>query len=32
MFEPIMLIFMGMVIGTMVVGMFMPIFQIATIR
>lgn len=31
MFEPIMLIFMGLVIGTMVVGMFLPIFQIATI-
>jgi len=31
MFEPIMLIFMGLVIGIMVVGMFMPIFQIATI-
>jgi len=31
MFEPIMLIFMGLVIGLMVVGMFLPIFQIATI-
>jgi len=31
MFEPIMLIFMGMVIGVMVVGMFLPIFQIAQI-
>lgn len=31
MFEPIMLIFMGMVIGMMVVGMFLPIFQIAQI-
>lgn len=28
MFEPIMLIFMGLVIGIMVVGMFLPIFQI----
>lgn len=31
MFEPIMLIFMGLVIGSMVVGMFLPIFQIASI-
>lgn len=31
MFEPLMLIFMGGVIGLMVVGMFLPIFQIATI-
>lgn len=31
MFEPIMLIFMGLVIGIMVVGMFLPIFQIAQI-
>jgi type IV pilus assembly protein PilC len=31
MFEPIMLIFMGLVIGLMVVGMFLPIFQIASI-
>jgi type IV pilus assembly protein PilC len=31
MFEPIMLIFMGMIIGIMVVGMFLPIFQIAQI-
>ncbi len=31
MFEPIMLIFMGLVIGMMVVGMFLPIFQIASI-
>lgn len=30
-FEPIMLIFMGLVIGIMVVGMFLPIFQIARI-
>jgi type II secretory pathway component PulF len=32
MFEPIMLIFMGFVIGVMVVGMFLPIFQISQIR
>jgi type IV pilus assembly protein PilC len=31
MFEPVILIFMGVVIGIMVVGMFLPIFQIATI-
>lgn len=31
MFEPIMLIFMGVVIGIMVVGMFLPIFEIANI-
>lgn len=31
MFEPIMLIFMGGVIGVMVVGMFLPIFQISKI-
>jgi type IV pilus assembly protein PilC len=30
MFEPIMLLFMGLVIGAMVVGMFLPIFKIAT--
>lgn len=30
-FEPIMLIFMGLVIGLMVIGIFMPIFQIAQI-
>jgi len=30
-FEPIVLIFMGVVIGFMVIGMFVPIFQIATI-
>jgi type IV pilus assembly protein PilC len=30
-FEPLMLIFMGIVIGLMVVGMFLPIFQIARI-
>jgi type IV pilus assembly protein PilC len=32
MFEPIMLIFMGLVIGTMVIGMFLPIFQLTRIR
>lgn len=32
MFEPIMLIFMGLVIGVMVIGMFLPIFQIAQIK
>lgn len=31
MFEPIMLIFMGGVIGVMVIGMFLPIFQISKI-
>lgn len=31
MFEPMMLIFMGVVIGIMVIGMFLPIFQIAQI-
>lgn len=31
MFEPIVLIFMGGVIGIMVIGMFLPIFHIATI-
>lgn len=31
MFEPIMLIFMGIVIGIMVIGMFLPIFQITQI-
>lgn len=30
MFEPIMLLFMGLVIGVMVIGMFLPIFKIAT--
>ena len=30
MFEPMMLIFMGLIIGTMVVGMFLPIFQLAS--
>lgn len=32
MFEPMMLIFMGVVIGIMVIGMFLPIFEIAKIR
>lgn len=32
MFEPIMLIFMGIVVGIMVIGMFLPIFQIAQIK
>jgi type IV pilus assembly protein PilC len=32
MFEPIMLIFMGIIVGIMVIGMFLPIFQIAQIR
>jgi type IV pilus assembly protein PilC len=32
MFEPIMLIFMGIVIGLLVVGMFLPIFQITQIH
>jgi type IV pilus assembly protein PilC len=32
MFEPMMLIFMGVVVGIMVVGMFLPIFQITKIR
>jgi type IV pilus assembly protein PilC len=31
MFEPLMLLFMGVVIGIMVIGMFLPIFQIAQI-
>mgnify|MGYP001567535666 CR=1 FL=1 len=31
-FEPIMLVFMGIVVGIMVIGMFLPIFQIAQIR
>jgi len=31
MFEPIMLIFMGLVIGILVIGMFLPIFQISQI-
>jgi len=31
MFEPLMLLFMGVVIGIMVIGIFLPIFQIAQI-
>lgn len=31
-FEPIMLVFMGLVIGIMVIGMFLPIFKIADIK
>lgn len=31
MFEPIMLVFMGFLIGIMVIGMFLPIFQITKI-
>lgn len=30
-FEPVMLVFMGLVIGAMVIGMFLPIFQIARV-
>jgi type IV pilus assembly protein PilC len=30
-FEPVMLIFMGLVVGLMVIGLFLPIFQIARI-
>ena len=29
MFEPIMLLFMGVIIGLMVIGIFLPIFQIS---
>lgn len=32
MFEPLMLVFMGGVIGVMVIGMFLPIFQITQIK
>ncbi|MDI6758792.1 MAG: type II secretion system F family protein [Candidatus Omnitrophota bacterium] len=32
MFEPLMLIFMGAVIGLMVLGIFLPIFQLAQIK
>jgi len=32
MFEPIMLVFMGLVVGIMVIGMFLPIFQITQIK
>jgi type IV pilus assembly protein PilC len=31
MFEPLMLIFMGAIIGVIVISMFLPIFQIATV-
>jgi type IV pilus assembly protein PilC len=31
MFEPVMLVFMGFIIGIMVIGLFLPIFQIARI-
>jgi type IV pilus assembly protein PilC len=30
MFEPSMLIFMGVMIGVMIIGMFLPIFKIAS--
>ena len=30
-FEPMMLVFIGLVVGVMVIGMFLPIFQIAQI-
>jgi type IV pilus assembly protein PilC len=32
MFEPIMLVFMGFVVGIMVIGMFLPIFQITKVH
>jgi len=32
MFEPMMLVFMGVVIGIMVIGMFLPIFEITKIK
>lgn len=32
MFEPLMLIFMGLIIGLMVVGMFLPMFQLTKIN
>ena len=32
MFEPLMLVFMGAIVGIMVIGMFLPIFQITQIR
>ncbi|MCX5710319.1 MAG: type II secretion system F family protein [Candidatus Omnitrophica bacterium] len=32
MFEPLMLVFMGLVVGIMVIGMFLPIFQITQIK
>ena len=31
MFEPMILLFMGVVIGIMVIGMFLPIFQLSSI-
>lgn len=31
-FEPVMLVFMGVVIGTIVIAMFLPIFDISTLR
>jgi len=31
MFEPVMILFMGLVIGSMVISMFLPIFQIANV-
>lgn len=31
MFEPLMIVFMGLIIGSMVISMFLPIFQIANI-
>lgn len=31
MFEPFMLLFMGLVIGTMIIGMFLPIFEISQV-
>jgi type IV pilus assembly protein PilC len=30
MFEPLMLVFMGLIIGLMVVGMFLPIFKLTS--
>jgi type II secretory pathway component PulF len=32
MFEPLMLVCMGAVVGIMVIGMFLPIFQLAQVR
>ncbi|MBI4707887.1 MAG: type II secretion system F family protein [Candidatus Omnitrophica bacterium] len=32
MFEPVMLVFMGIVVGIMVIGMFLPIFQLTQIK
>jgi len=32
MFEPMMLVFLGVVVGIMVIGMFLPIFQITQVR